>query len=81
MHLNIWAYSGFTFEELMQDSQKKALLAQLDVLVDGKFVMDEKDYRLVFKGSKNQRIIDVQASLEKGSVILSSYDDKNQNID
>ena len=43
--------------------------------------MDEKDYRLVFKGSKNQRIIDVQASLEKGSVILSSYDDKNQNID
>ena len=48
---------------------------------DGKFVMDEKDYRLVFKGSKNQRIIDVQASLEKGSVILSSYDDKNQNID
>ena len=49
--------------------------------MDGKFVMDEKDYRLVFKGSKNQRIIDVQASLEKGSVILSSYDDKNQNID
>lgn len=76
--LNIWAYSGFTFEQLLADSEKKALLEFVDVLVDGKFVESEKDYRLVFKGSRNQRIIDVAQSLEKKEVVLSSYDDKNQ---
>lgn len=78
MHLNIWAYSGFTYEELWNDPVKKKLLMELDVLVDGKFIQDQKDHRLVFKGSKNQRIIDVKRSIEEGYVILSSYDDKNQ---
>lgn len=77
MHLNIWAYSGFTYEELWNDPVKKKLLMELDVLVDGKFIQDQKDHRLVFKGSKNQRIIDVKRSIEEGYVILSSYDDKN----
>lgn len=78
MHLNIWAYSGFTYEELWNDLVKKKLLMELDVLVDGKFIQDQKDHRLVFKGSKNQRIINVKRSIEEGYVILSSYDDKNQ---
>ena len=53
---------------------------QLDVLVDGKFVNELKDYRLVFKGSRNQRIIDVQKSLQSGSVILSEKDEQNQKL-
>lgn len=78
--LNIWAYSGFTYEELLADAQKKKLLIELDVLVDGKFVNDLKDYRLVFKGSRNQRIIDVQKSLQSGEVILSEKDEQNQKL-
>ncbi len=79
--LNIWAYSGFTYEELIADNKKRQLLSQLDVLVDGKFVEELKDYRLVFKGSKNQRIIDVQASLVSGEIVLSDKDIQNQNLD
>ena len=78
--LNIWAYSGFTYEELLADERRKRLLVQLDVLVDGKFVNELKDYRLVFKGSRNQRIIDVQKSLQSGSVILSEKDEQNQKL-
>lgn len=78
--LNIWAYSGFTYEELLADALKKKLLIELDVLVDGKFVNDLKDYRLVFKGSRNQRIIDVQKSLQSGEVILSEKDEQNQKL-
>ena len=52
----------------------------VDVLVDGKFVNERKDYRLVFKGSRNQRIIDVQKSLQSGSVILSEKDEQNQKL-
>lgn len=78
LHLNIWAYSGFTYEELIQEPASLALLKCIDVLVDGKFLQEQKDHRLVFKGSKNQRIIDVQKSLQEGHVVLSSYDEKNQ---
>ena len=78
--LNIWAYSGFTFEELLADELKKELLMQIDVLVDGRFVNELKDYRRVFKGSRNQRIIDVQKSLKSGKVILSEKDEQNQKL-
>lgn len=80
-HMNIWAYSGFLFEELIKDPIKKLLLEQVDVLVDGKFRQQEKDYRLSFKGSKNQRIIDVQASLREHKIIRSSYDENNLMLD
>lgn len=80
MHLNIWAYSGFTFEQLINKEACRNLLNYLDVLVDGKFIEEEKDYRLKFKGSKNQRIIDVQESLKQNKVIRSTYDDKNTEL-
>lgn len=80
LNWNIWAYSGFTFEEILKNDHMKNLLVKLDILVDGTFVQEQKDYRLKFKGSKNQRIIDVQASLQHKKVILSSYDEVNQNL-
>lgn len=77
---NIWAFTGFLFEELLCDPMKKKLLTYIDVLVDGRFEEAQKDYRLVFKGSANQRIIDVQASLVQRRVVRSQYDDKNMNL-
>ncbi len=60
----IWLYSGDVYEAILEDAQKCALLSLCDVLVDGPFRDDLKDLRLIFRGSHNQRIIDVQASLQ-----------------
>ena len=70
----IWCYSGYLFEELAAGKvgeRSRALLEGLDVLVDGPFVLAKKDLGLRFRGSNNQRIIDVPASLEAGTVLLS----------
>ena len=70
--LNVWSYSGWTFEHLLNhgtDAQK-ALLRELDVLVDGPFVMEERSLTLNWRGSRNQRVIDVQASLHADEIIL-----------
>ena len=67
------AYSGYTFEELLemskQDEGVLALLQQLDILIDGRFEQDKKSYELRFRGSSNQRTIDVPASLEAGRAV------------
>ena len=70
---SIWIYSGFTFEQLVADPVKLKLLEKCDVLVDGRFDKNLTELNLKFRGSTNQRIIDVQKSLEYGEVIL--YDD------
>ena len=70
----IWAYSGYTFEQIMSDPVKKKLLEMCDVLVDGRFDKNKTELNLRFKGSTNQRIIDVAKSLESGSVILYDLD-------
>lgn len=70
----IWCYSGYLFQELAAGKigdHGRELLEQLDVLVDGPFVLAKKDLGLRFRGSSNQRIIDVPASLKAGTVILS----------
>lgn len=67
---SIWCYTGYRFEELLQNPVQKALLEQIDVLVDGRFIEALKDEELRFRGSSNQRIIDVQASLEKGETVV-----------
>ena len=64
----VWCYTGFEFEKLT-DSTAKAMLSLIDVLVDGKFVEELKSPDLIFRGSSNQRIIDVKKSLEAGEVI------------
>ena len=70
--LNVWCYTGYTWEELTRqnDPDRMAMLSQVDVLVDGMFVMAEKSLELDYRGSKNQRLIDVPASLREQQVIL-----------
>ena len=66
---DIWCFTGFRFESLIQLEQLE-LLEQLDVLVDGPFIESLKDPDLLFRGSSNQRIIDVPKSLYEGKVVL-----------
>ena len=65
----IWCYTGFTFEQLLSNPRQRALLEQLDVLVDGPFIKEQRDESLVFRGSSNQRIIDVPKSLRQGTIV------------
>ena len=72
---NIWCYTGFTFDrDVMEGMCKKweetrELLSYIDVIVDGKFEEDKKDLNLRFRGSSNQRIIDVQKSLKEKKIV------------
>ena len=70
--LNVWCYTGYTWEELTKenDPDRIALLNQVDVLVDGLFIMAQKSLELDYRGSKNQRLIDVPASLREHSVVI-----------
>ena len=72
LNLEVAAYTGFTFEYLLAQgsAEQKQLLAQLDVLVDGRFDLATKSLSLKFKGSVNQRILDVKASLKTGVPVL-----------
>ena len=76
---NIWCYTGYTFDkDIIEDMCKKwketpELLSYLDVIVDGKFEEDKKDIKLRFRGSSNQRIIDVKKSLKEKKAILFEF--------
>ena len=65
----IWCYTGFTFEVLLDNPRQRALLELIDVLVDGPFVKNLRDESLRFRGSRNQRLVDVRRSLQQGSVV------------
>ncbi|WP_019138880.1 anaerobic ribonucleoside-triphosphate reductase activating protein [Peptoniphilus timonensis] len=67
---DIWIFSGYSYEEILKDQDKKKLLEECDVLVDGRFVEALKDLKLRFRGSSNQRIIDIQKSLDENKVVL-----------
>ena len=70
---DVWCYSGYLYEALAEGKvgdHSRALLEQLDVLVDGPFVIEKKDLFLRFRGSANQRLIDVPASLAAGAACL-----------
>ena len=69
-NMNIWCYSGFTFEQLKDTEVSKDILSLIDVLVDGKFVEAKKNLRLKFRGSENQRLIDVKKTLISGEIKL-----------
>ncbi len=72
---DLMSYSGFTFEELLKLSEENGfigeLLGSLDLLVDGRFVLSKRSLELKFRGSSNQRIIDVPASLRAGKAVLA----------
>ena len=73
---DVWAYTGFVYEQDLLEGQRKhtevtdEMLSYIDVLVDGPFVIDEKDISLYFRGSTNQRVIDMQKTLKSGSVVI-----------
>lgn len=77
-HKTVWLWSGYTWEHLFgkEDTpvilhrMRKALVRQVDVLVDGQYIEEYRDTSLAFRGSSNQRIIDVQKSLAAGEVVL-----------
>lgn len=67
---DVWCWSGYTFEELIVDSEdKRALLAQVDVLCEGRFDQDKKDLTLPFRGSHNQRVLNARQSLAEGRAV------------
>ncbi|MGL5977996.1 MAG: anaerobic ribonucleoside-triphosphate reductase activating protein [Erysipelotrichaceae bacterium] len=68
--LNVWAYTGYTMETLLQNEAQAKLLQHIDVLVDGRFEHTLKHFDLYFKGSSNQRVIDVAKTLENQEIIL-----------
>ncbi len=69
---DVTCYSGYTFEELMamKNPEIRELLQNVDVLIDGRFIEEQKNLELRFRGSENQRVIDTKASIESGKVIL-----------
>ncbi len=80
--LNVWCYTGYTFEQLLKIAEKNPkmleLLNELDVLVDGRFVLEKKSLNAHFRGSTNQRIIDVPQSLKLNkAVCVKKYELKN----
>ena len=65
------SYTGYTFEQLLSGTpEQRKLLESIDVLIDGPFLMAEKSLELSFRGSKNQRILNIPASLQAGKAIL-----------
>lgn len=70
--LNVWTYTGYTYEQLTEqaDPDRLALLAATDVLVDGPFLLSERSYSLPFRGSRNQRLIDLNRTRETGTLTL-----------
>jgi len=70
---NIWCYTGFTFETILKNKKQAALLPFIDVLVDGRFEESLRNESLLFRGSRNQRLIDVQSSLRENETITYQY--------
>ena len=79
--LNVWCYTGFTYEQLLDDPKRVEFLKYIDCLVDGKFMIDKKSYDCLFRGSTNQRIIDVKKSLKQNkTVVCKKYDKRIKSL-
>ena len=74
--LDIWAYTGYTLEELsrMENPAVTELLQRIDVLVDGKFDLEQRDLTLPFRGSRNQRVIDMEKTRQTGCIVKKKLD-------
>lgn len=78
---SIWLYTGYTWEEIRKNNMKDGLrygeltkrakiIIECDVLVDGQYIESQRDLSLPYRGSSNQRLIDIQQSLQKGEIVL-----------
>ena len=67
---NIWCWTGYKYEDLIKIDDKIEILKYIDVLIDGQFIESKKDLMLMYRGSSNQRVIDVQQTLDKGKIII-----------
>lgn len=81
--LNVWCYTGYTYEQLVKMGKDNPVinefLNEIDVLVDGRFVQKLKSLEAKFRGSKNQRLIDMKETLKSGEVVLLKYDSIKKN--
>lgn len=72
--LNVWCYSGNTYEEILEEAKTNKnyakLIDEIDVLIDGIFILEQRSLNLKWRGSKNQRVIDIKKSKEAGEIIL-----------
>lgn len=66
----IWLYTGYTFEQCVENTTRRQIISKCDVLVDGRYVDSQRDITLRWRGSMNQRVIDVQASLQNKEIVL-----------
>ena len=66
----VWLYTGYTFDQLKDDSKYARVLQNIDVLVDGPFIEELRDTSLLFRGSSNQRLIDIRKTIDNGGEIV-----------
>jgi anaerobic ribonucleoside-triphosphate reductase activating protein len=82
--MNVWSYSGYTYETLLEMSKENKIydeiLKTIDVLVDGPFILEERSLNLKFRGSRNQRIIDIKKSLKGNKIVLIQKYKKEKQI-
>lgn len=69
-NVKIWMWTGYTFEQLSKFPKKMEILKYVDILIDGQFKLELRDLKLKYRGSSNQRVIDVQSTLKSGSITL-----------
>jgi anaerobic ribonucleoside-triphosphate reductase activating protein len=77
MGLSVWCYSGWTYDKVAADEKRSAVMKYVDVLVDGPFVISLKSQDVIYRGSSNQRLVDVRSSLESGTVRVITEESKN----
>lgn len=68
LNKNVWLWTGYTFEDIIENNELMKLVEQCDYIIDGRFEKDKKDLTLAWRGSSNQRIIDVMAYIERGEI-------------
>lgn len=73
-NVGIWMWSGYLFDDLIKDKLKREILSYIDILVDGQFKIEKRDLKLRYRGSSNQRIIDVQKSLKENKIIEKEFE-------
>lgn len=85
LNMNVWCYTGFTFERLLKLSKIQPaimeFLKNIDILIDGPFIISKRSYSAKFRGSSNQRIIDVAKSLEAGRAIQTLLEEEEEVCD